>query len=411
MKKIFLIIIIVIILLAFRDINNTYNKLYTKVEDEIVYIDELYTYGRYLNIKGHSNFELNNPELILLNDKLDEKNYKLNSNEKFFYITDKINDGINLETINESYTILIKNNEKFYTLKNETNYQETEYYSLSKQNKTNHITLLFETFKDKPFLKLKLKNIDTPDNIYDIVIDPGHGGMDGGASAYGYSERDFTFQIAKKIQDRLISEGYKVKLTREEDQLTKNDLLDEYGIHGRAVISSEVKAKYLFSVHMNSNANHNVNGLEVYTAKNINYDFAKKLVENINTYTGLNYSINKINKVFNSVYSRNFTDIDIQNSLKDYEKKGMNAYDISTNSNYYYMIRETGGIVTGAYVDDRNEEQEGNDYYNSNIGAEAYLLEMCYLSNSKDMEILDQEKDKYISAISDTINDILLKKV
>ena len=50
MKKIFLIIIIVIILLAFRDINNTYNKLYTKVEDEIVYIDELYTYGRYLNI-------------------------------------------------------------------------------------------------------------------------------------------------------------------------------------------------------------------------------------------------------------------------------------------------------------------------------------------------------------------------
>ena len=75
------------------------------------------------------------------------------------------------------------------------------------------------------------------------------------------------------------------------------------------------------------------------------------------------------------------------------------------------MIRETGGIMTGAYVDDRNEEQEGNDYYNSNIGAEAYLLEMCYLSNSKDMEILDQEKDKYISAISDTINDILLKKV
>ena len=67
--------------------------------------------------------------------------------------------------------------------------------------------------------------------------------------------------------------------------------------------------------------------------------------------------------------------------------------------------------MTGAYVDDRNEEQEGNDYYNANIGAEAYLREMCYLSNSKDMEIIDQKKDKYISAIYDTINDILLKKV
>lgn len=42
------------------------------------------------------------------------------------------------------------------------------------------------------------KNKD--DSVYDIVIDPGHGGMDGGASAYGYSERDFTFQIAKKYR-------------------------------------------------------------------------------------------------------------------------------------------------------------------------------------------------------------------
>ena len=40
------------------------------------------------------------------------------------------------------------------------------------------------------------------------------------------------------------------------------------------------------------------------------------------------------------------------------------------------MLRETGGIVTGAYVDGRNKEFGKNKYYNSNIGVEAYLLEL-----------------------------------
>ena len=67
------------------------------------------------------------------------------------------------------------------------------------------------------------------------------------------------------------------------------------------------------------------------------------------------------------------------------------------------MIRETGGIMTGAYVDNRNEEQTGNDYYNSNIGAEAYLLELSYISNQEDLNIIKQEQDKYVEAISNSI--------
>ena len=55
-----------------------------------------------------------------------------------------------------------------------------------------------------------------------------------------------------------------------------------------------------------------------------------------------------------TVYSRNFTTNEINESLKDYRDKNLEPYDISTKSNYYYMIRETGGIITGAYVDDRN---------------------------------------------------------
>ena len=50
MKKIFLIIVIIITILMLYDTNNIYNKLYKKIEEETIYIDELYIYGRYLNI-------------------------------------------------------------------------------------------------------------------------------------------------------------------------------------------------------------------------------------------------------------------------------------------------------------------------------------------------------------------------
>jgi len=59
--------------------------------------------------------------------------------------------------------------------------------------------------------------------------------------------------------------------------------------------------------------------------------------------------------------------------------------------------------MTGAYVDNRNEEQTGNDYYNSNIGTESYLLELSYLSNKNDLTIIKEEQDKYIESIATSI--------
>lgn len=60
--------------------------------------------------------------------------------------------------------------------------------------------------------------------------------------------------------------------------------------------------------------------------------------------------------------------------------------------------------MTGAYVDDSNPEKVGvNPYYNSNIGNEAYLLEIGYISNSSDLEIILNSEDKLAKAISDAI--------
>jgi len=232
--------------------------------------------------------------------------------------------------------------------------------------------------------------------------------MDGGASKYNHNEAEITMELASKLKRSLEAVGFKVKLTREVDQLSKTEKLKEYGVHGRAVIPREVNAKYLVSLHMNSNNNTSVNGLEIYTAAGIDYYLAKNFVNNITTLTGLNYSKNQINKIDDGIYTRNFTEENIKNSLDDYKKNNLNEYDITTKSNYYYIIRETGGIVTGAYVDDRNEKIIGNPYVLSNVGTEAYLLELGYISNKNNLDSMINNMDKYVLAITDSMKSLYI---
>jgi N-acetylmuramoyl-L-alanine amidase len=50
-----------------------------------------------------------------------------------------------------------------------------------------------------------------------IVIDPGHGGRDPGASFKGVREKDITLSVAKKIRTQLKKKGFEVLLTRNTD--------------------------------------------------------------------------------------------------------------------------------------------------------------------------------------------------
>ena len=376
------------------------------VEEEVVNIDKLYIYGSHLNIHGDM-INDKNLDLVFYNGEF--KNYDINEVEGKFLLSEKVNEGIPLEDFDSgTYYMFLRSSSKdeedndvykYYVLNNTTKYEEMTYYTLSNKNKK----IVINTDDDYKTLTFNVTE-NTDDNIYDIVIDPGHGGMDGGANVGSYKEADFTIKIANQLKEKLENKGFKVKLTREDGQLTNNEKLPDYGTNGRAVIAHNVGAKYLFSIHLNSNAYASVSGVEIYTPEDINYEFAKNLVNNIVSSTGSKYSSNKINKMFDGIYTRTFTEADIKSSLKEYEQRNMVAYDITTNSNYYYMIRENGGIVTGAYVDDRNSPKvPGNPYYDSNIGVEAYLLELAYLTNSNDLNNIINNMDKYTDSICDSI--------
>jgi len=427
MKKFLVLVGILFLVFCGFIVYDTYGVIpMLDIEEDRITIEKLYVYGTHLNMEGNCSF-IDNMELVLYDgefisydindlgvredeyDKLIDSSY-MGDFDRRFNLSDYVNDGIYLDDIPDGDYYLFfrvkymdgeEEKYRYYGIDNESGYEDTTYYTMSNYNKK----IVIDSEDKYPTMMMHVdKNED--DNIYDIVIDPGHGGIDGGANKNGYKETDFSMNIATKVKDKLEKYGFKVKLTHDKGQLKDDERLEEYGKGGRAVISSEVKAKYLFSLHLNSSSSSKVNGLEVYTAKNINYDFAKMLVNNITSLTGVGYSSNRINKIDNSIYSRNFTKSEVDRTIKNYEDEDLIPYDVTTNSNYYYMIRETGGIVTGAYVDNRNSKIIGNPYTNSNVGTEAYLLELGYLSNEKDLNIMINSLDKYVDAIVTSIKSL-----
>ena len=103
------------------------------------------------------------------------------------------------------------------------------------------------------------------------------------------------------------------------------------------------------------------------------------------------------------VYVRNFTKADILAFETRAKRDGYDAYNITTSTPYLYIIRETGGISTNAFVDGRNTDYGTNQFYNSNIGIETYLIELGFMSVDKDLSNIIQNSDNYMEAIAQSI--------
>lgn len=424
MKKIIIILIILAILggggyYYYQNVYLPAQKPTLEVEKNSAQISKYYIYGTHLNLEGeikkiNANFE--DLDLVMWNAKTGklkkfEINYKKNVNNVNFNISDEINNGIYLDNIAKgNYRLYLRfkyeeskkdsdkkeTTYKYYPLDNTTTYDETTYYTTSKQNKKITIS------QNKTTMTVKIK--DNTDDVYDVVLDPSCGGVDKGATGNGVYESDITLEMANKVKEKLESKDIKVKLTRTEDSLSDSDYFDEYNDGGRAVISHEVKAKYLFSFQASSSTNPTINGFSINTAANINYDFSAKLVENIVTKTNLKTTTSTLHRVDYGIYTHNFTESEIAENMAYYDERGYKPYNVTTDSNYLYMIRESGGIMTGAYVDDSNPEQVGvNKYYNSNVGAEAYIIDLGYLTNQTDFNAITQNQDAYAEAIANTI--------
>ena len=98
-----------------------------------------------------------------------------------------------------------------------------------------------------------------PGKRFSVVIDPGHGGIDGGAEGpNGTVEKDVTLTFAKELRDRLAAEGtYDVYMTRETDEFLRLD--------DRVRIARQHGADLFISIHADTINLKGIRGATVYT--------------------------------------------------------------------------------------------------------------------------------------------------
>lgn len=116
-----------------------------------------------------------------------------------------------------------------------------------------------------------------------ILIDPGHGGFDGGASKNGAIEKDINLAISLKLKSTLEAKGYKVCLTRDKDEN-----LDQNGktikekkredLKKRRDMKGEVKCDAFISIHQNMFPQEKCYGAQVWHGSN---DKSQKLADSI----------------------------------------------------------------------------------------------------------------------------------
>lgn len=123
------------------------------------------------------------------------------------------------------------------------------------------------------------KSNDTP---LKVVIDPGHGGVDVGATGVsGQHEKDFTLNVSKKVEKLLEQEpNIQVFMTRVDDQFISQESRQ------RPNYANEIEADLFISIHGNTFSDPNVSGTETFYYHKHSQHFAEIMQKHVVDATG-----------------------------------------------------------------------------------------------------------------------------
>lgn len=105
-----------------------------------------------------------------------------------------------------------------------------------------------------------------------IVVDPGHGGYDGGARARdsGVWEKEINLAVARQVEKALTQRGASVFMTRTKDEDLCTDArpadktMKREDMENRVALAVEAKADMVLSIHMNEYRDRSQSGPQVF---------------------------------------------------------------------------------------------------------------------------------------------------
>lgn len=134
-------------------------------------------------------------------------------------------------------------------------------------------------YKNRNFISVDSK---TPESRPIIIIDPGHGGFDGGTSAAdGTVEKEINLIISHYISDYLELLGFNTVLTREHDISLEDDSdlpiksRKTSDIHNRMKIMKDTENALFVSIHQNHYSVERYSGLQVFYSPQFSEESSK----------------------------------------------------------------------------------------------------------------------------------------
>jgi N-acetylmuramoyl-L-alanine amidase len=133
-----------------------------------------------------------------------------------------------------------------------------------------------------------------PLSVSRIVVDPGHGGGDGGTSLrYGLLEKDLTLDISLRLAELLRNASLDVILTRDSDVAVS--------LKERVAIANQARADLFFSIHVNWLPDRTARGIETYYLGPTDDPFLSRLAAAENRSSG--YSVADYRRLLEGIYA------------------------------------------------------------------------------------------------------------
>ena len=207
-----------------------------------------------------------------------------------------------------------------------------------------------------------------------IVIDPGHGGKDPGAMAFGLKEKNIVLKVAKNLAHHLEKDmNAEVILTRETDQFLS---LEE-----RTAIANTNDADLFISLHINAHPSPQVKGFETYFLNLSTNEEAMRVAARENATTAHQMS-------------------DLQDILSDI----MQNSKINESSRLAQQVHNSiaAGLATPPYTIKNMGVKQAPFYVLIGAGMPAILIELAFISNPEDARLLADDTfiDKMTAEIS-----------
>ena len=212
-------------------------------------------------------------------------------------------------------------------------------------------------------------SVDTNGRKMRIVIDPGHGGKDPGATRRrSKQEKDINLRISRYLADKLRkNKKFDVKLTRSSDKFIP--------LSKRAEISNKYKADLFVSIHTNAAKRKGANGFEVYILSTKATDKLAQEVEELEN-KAIEFEEDKTHYEFADVLLASLARNEFLNASSDASSRVRNR--VRKHTSY-----------TRINVDINNSIKQANFYVLRGVKSPGMLVELGYLSNSKDRKQLN----------------------